>query len=192
MPRECPNACSRALSTLVVAAILLPGPLAATAVAGPPAVASAIEISDPWSAPDRMQRIDAVIDRARAQIGTPYAWGGGGAQGPGPGIRDGGIADEHRDYEKVGFDCSGLMVYSFASAGIRLPRYSGHMLHAGPRVPVAAAQRGDLLFWGEGGRDHVALYLGGETVLEAPFSGGHVRIAPLDRTGLLPFAVRMI
>ncbi len=176
----------------MAAALVLAGPAAASAAANPSPELSAIEVSDPWSSPERAQRIEAVIDRARGQLGIPYAWGGGGAHGPGPGVRDGGIADAHGDFEKIGFDCSGLMVYSFAGAEVRLPRYSGHMLHAGPRVPVGAAQRGDMLFWGDGGRDHVALYLGDGTVLEAPYSGGHVRIAPLDRAGLLPFAVRMI
>ncbi len=180
------------MRVLVAAALLLAGPAAGTAIANPPPALSAIEVSDPWSSPERAGRTEAVVERARAQIGIPYSWGGGGAHGPGLGVRDGGIADEHGDFEKIGFDCSGLMVYSFAGAGVRLPRYSGHMLHAGPRVPVAAAQRGDLLFWGDGGRDHVALYLGDGMVLEAPYSGGHVRIASLDREGLLPFAVRMI
>ncbi|MCW4353152.1 NlpC/P60 family protein [Hoyosella sp. YIM 151337] len=140
----------------------------------------------------RAQKIEAVVSRALSQVGVPYAWGGGNAQGPTLGIRDGGVADRHGDYLKIGFDCSGLMVYSFAAAGISLPRFSGYIYNAGTKVPVAQMERGDMLFWGAGGSQHVSLYLGDGQMIEAPFSGATVRITPVRWGGIQPFAVRMI
>jgi peptidoglycan DL-endopeptidase RipA len=135
----------------------------------------------------------AVINRALSQLGVPYAWGGGNAYGPTLGIHDGGIADLFGDYNKVGFDCSGLMVYAFAAAGYRLPHYSGYQATAGPRVPLSQKAPGDLLFWGDGGRiHHVALYIGNEQMIEAPYSGSHVRIAPVRYGGIVPYATRLL
>jgi cell wall-associated NlpC family hydrolase len=139
--------------------------------------------------------IQDVIDRAVSQLGVTYAWGGGTAGGPSRGIRDGGTADRHGDYRKVGFDCSGLMIYAFAAIGARLPHYSGYQYNSGRKVPLAQRQPGDMLFWAyPGGRiHHVALYLGNGRMVEAPFSGGKVRIVPVRMSGgLLPYATRMI
>lgn len=139
--------------------------------------------------------IQAVIDRAVSQLGVTYAWGGGTAGGPSRGIRDGGTADRHGDFRKVGFDCSGLMIYAFAAIGARLPHYSGYQYNSGRKVPLAQRQPGDMLFWAyRGGRiHHVALYLGNGRMVEAPYSGGKVRIVPVRTTGgLLPYVTRMI
>ncbi|MBP2368589.1 C40 family peptidase [Pseudonocardia parietis] len=129
--------------------------------------------------------IETVIDRATAQIGTIYAWGGGNARGPSRGIRDGGVADEHGDYRKVGFDCSGLMLFAFAGVGIDLPRYSGNQANAGEQVDVDDMQRGDMLSWAEDGRTyHIAMYLGDGKMIEAPYSGARVKISPVRYDGL--------
>lgn len=137
--------------------------------------------------------VRAVINRALSQLGMPYAWGGGNAYGPTRGIHDGGVADMHGDYNKVGFDCSGLMIYAFAAAGYRLPHYSGYQAYAGPRVPLSRKAPGDMLFWATGGRiHHVALYIGNEQMVEAPYSGSHVRIAPVRYGGIVPFATRLL
>jgi len=137
--------------------------------------------------------VSVVIARALSQQGVPYAWGGGNASGPTRGIRDGGIADAFGDYNKVGFDCSGLMVYAFAGAGIRLPHYSGYQHLAGRRVPLAQRRPGDMLFWATGGNiHHVALYLGDGMMVEAPYSGGVVRVTPVRFAGIVPFVTRMI
>lgn len=129
--------------------------------------------------------IETVIDRAKAQIGTIYAWGGGNARGPTKGIRDGGVADAHGDYRKVGFDCSGLMLYAFAGVGIDLPRYSGNQANAGELVPISEMQRGDMLSWAEDGRTyHIAMYLGDGKMIEAPYSGARVKISPVRYDGL--------
>ncbi|MEV6443733.1 NlpC/P60 family protein [Amycolatopsis sp. NPDC051716] len=136
--------------------------------------------------------IEAVIARAMSTLGMPYAWGGGNASGATRGIRDGGIADRYGDYNKIGFDCSGLMIYAFA--GVRsLPHYSGYQYSSGRQVPLSQMRRGDLLFWGgPGGIHHVALYLGGGQMVEAPQSGLRVRVAPVRYGGIMPYATRLV
>ncbi|AOS62984.1 cell wall-associated hydrolase, invasion-associated protein [Actinoalloteichus hymeniacidonis] len=137
--------------------------------------------------------IEVVIERAMAQLGVPYSWGGGTASGPTIGVRDGGVADAHGDYQKVGFDCSGLMVFAFAGAGVDLPKYSGYQYESGNRVPLAQMRRGDMIFWQTGGRiHHVALYLGDGMMVEAPYSGNQVRVTPVRYGGIAPYAVRML
>ncbi|MGS2805019.1 NlpC/P60 family protein [Nocardia sp. MW-W600-9] len=136
--------------------------------------------------------IETVIDRAMSQLGVTYAWGGGDEDGPTLGIRDGGTADAHGDYNKVGFDCSGLMLYAFAGIGVSLPHYSGYQYNAGTRVDVEDRERGDMLFWGPGGSAHVALYLGNGKMIEAPESGDVVKISPVREDGIMPYAVRIV
>ncbi|MQA16709.1 MAG: hydrolase [Pseudonocardiaceae bacterium] len=138
--------------------------------------------------------VEAVIDRARSQLGVRYSWGGGDADGPTVGIRDGGVADSYGDYRNVGFDCSGLMIYAFAPAiGYSLPHYSGAQYDSGTRVPLSQKQPGDMLFWATDGRiHHVALYIGDGMMIEAPYSGGEVRIAPVRTSGIKSYAVRIL
>ena len=128
-------------------------------------------------------QIEAVIARAQSMIGTPYIWGGGDANGPTTGVDGGTVA---------GFDCSGLVLYAFAAAGVALPHYTGYQYQRGTQVPASEAQRGDLLFWGPGGNQHVAIYLGDGTMIEAPRSGQNVRISPVRWSGMAPNAVRLL
>jgi len=137
--------------------------------------------------------VEAVIRRALSQLGVVYAWGGGNTGGPTRGIRDGGTADRYGDYNKIGFDCSGLMIYAFA--GVRsLPHYSGYQYDTGRKVPLSQMRRGDMLFWGGSARGihHVAMYLGNGQMVEAPQSGLRVRIAPVRYGGIMPYAIRLI
>jgi cell wall-associated NlpC family hydrolase len=136
--------------------------------------------------------VETVISRAMDNLGVRYSWGGGNYNGPTVGVRDGGIADEFGDYYSVGFDCSGLMMYAFAGAGIYLPHYSGYQYTAGTQVPLSEAGRGDMLFWGPGGGTHVALYLGDGMMIEAPYSGEVVRVAPVRYGGIMPYATRVL
>jgi peptidoglycan DL-endopeptidase RipA len=137
--------------------------------------------------------VRTVLDRALSQLGVQYAWGGGNAFGPTRGIRDGGVADLYGDYAKVGFDCSGLMIYAFAGAGFHLPHYSGYQYQAGARYPLSQRRPGDMLFWATGGRiHHVALYLGDGQMVEAPYSGSRVRIAPVRYGGIVPYVTRLL
>ncbi|MBN9743067.1 peptidoglycan endopeptidase [Amycolatopsis sp. A1MSW2902] len=136
--------------------------------------------------------IEAVIARALSKVGMPYAWGGGNGSGPTRGIRDGGVADRYGDYRKIGFDCSGLMIYAFA--GVQgLPHFSGYQYTSGRRVPLSQMRRGDMLFWGgSGGIHHVALYLGNGQMVEAPQSGSYVRVTSVRYGGIMPYATRLI
>lgn len=140
----------------------------------------------------RAEQIEIVINRAMSQLGQPYAWGGGTAQGPSQGIRDGGVADSYGDYNKIGFDCSGLVLYAFAGVGISLPHYSGYQYQHGTKVDPSNMQRGDLLFYGPGGSSHVAIYLGDGQMIEAPQSGSFVQISPVRWTGMSEYVVRLI
>ncbi|WP_366917549.1 DIP1281 family NlpC/P60 protein [Corynebacterium casei] len=140
----------------------------------------------------RAAKIDAVIARAESQIGVPYAWGGGDANGPTKGIRDGGVADSHGDYNKVGFDCSGLTLYAFAGAGISLPHFTGYQYNQGKRINPQEMERGDLIFYGPSGNHHVAIYQGNGMMIEAPQSGQTVASVPVRWSGMSDYAVRLI
>ncbi|MFI9812092.1 NlpC/P60 family protein [Saccharothrix variisporea] len=146
----------------------------------------------PVSAPSGGGDVETVIARALSQLGVRYSWGGGNYNGPTVGVRDWGVGDSYGDYYTVGFDCSGLMMYAFAGAGVYLQHYSGYQYNSGRKVPLAQAERGDMLFWGPGGGTHVALYLGDGMMVEAPYSGSAVRVAPVRYGGIMPYAVRVL
>ncbi|MGV9679134.1 C40 family peptidase [Nocardia sp. NPDC003482] len=120
--------------------------------------------------------------------GTPYAWGGGTLDGPSQGGRDGGVADSFHDYEKVGFDCSGLVLYAVGQASgksIQLSHYTTYILNdpRGKPVPHGDIQPGDIVFPGGGDPQHVAIAIGQEKIVEAPQSGDVVKISPLSSLG---------
>ncbi len=130
------------------------------------------------------QATEYVIRRGMSQIGVPYSWGGGNAAGPSKGIDSGAGT--------VGFDCSGLVLYSFAGVGIKLPHYSGSQYNLGRKIPSAQMRRGDVIFYGPGGSQHVTIYLGDGQMLEAPDVGLKVRVAPVRTSGMTPYVVRYI
>lgn len=130
------------------------------------------------------QATEFVIKRGMSQMGVPYSWGGGNAAGPSRGIDSGAGT--------VGFDCSGLMLYMFAGVGIKLDHYSGSQYNAGRKVPSAQMRRGDMIFYGPNASQHVAMYLGNGQMLEAPYTGSVVRIAPVRTSGMTPYVTRMI
>ncbi|GFG76060.1 NlpC/P60 family peptidoglycan endopeptidase RipA [Mycobacterium botniense] len=130
------------------------------------------------------QASEYVIRRGLSQVGVPYSWGGGNAAGPSRGIGSGA--------DTVGFDCSGLILYSFAGVGIKLPHYSGSQYNLGRKIPSAQMRRGDVIFYGPGGSQHVTLYLGNGQMLEAPDVGLRVRVAPVRTGGMTPYVVRYI
>jgi peptidoglycan DL-endopeptidase RipA len=134
--------------------------------------------------------IQQVIDRALSQVGVQYVWGGGNGRGPSRGIPDAFDSSLNR----VGFDCSGLMLYAFNAAGVSLPRVSRSQYNAGRKVPISDLRPGDLVFYRNGGAPihHVAMYIGGGSMVEAPYTGADVRVAPLRTRGLLPQATRLI
>jgi cell wall-associated NlpC family hydrolase len=130
------------------------------------------------------QASEYVINRAMAQRGVPYSWGGGSATGPSRGIDSGAGT--------VGFDCSGLIMYAFAGVGIKLPHYSGSQYNMGRKIPSSQMRRGDVIFYGPGGSQHVTLYLGNGQMLEAPYTGSNVKVSPVRTSGMTPFVIRYI
>jgi peptidoglycan DL-endopeptidase RipB len=130
------------------------------------------------------QAVEYVIRRASSQMGVPYSWGGGTPNGPSKGVDSGA--------DTVGFDCSGLVRYSFAGVGVLLPRFSGDQYNAGRHIPPSQAKRGDLIFYGPGGGQHVTIYLGNGQMLEASGSAGKVTVSPVRKAGMTPFLTRII
>jgi hypothetical protein len=108
------------------------------------------------------QRAQIAIHTAMAQIGLPYVWGG---DGPTNG--------------DAGFDCSGLTTFSYAAAGVSLPRTAHTQYYEGPHVPQGASlQPGDLVFYGTPAKvHHVGLYLGDGKMVNAPTFGKPVQTA---------------
>jgi peptidoglycan DL-endopeptidase RipB len=130
------------------------------------------------------QAIEYVIRRGGSQLGVPYSWGGGTPSGPSRGVDSGA--------DTVGYDCSGFTQFAFAGVGVLIPKYSGDQYNTGRKVPQSQAKRGDLLFWGPGGKQHVAIYLGGGKMLESSSSAGKVTVSPLRTAGLQPYLTRII
>jgi hypothetical protein len=130
---------------------------------------------------DYQQATDVVVQRGLSQRGVPFSWAGGGVTGPSRGKGTGAMT--------VGFDASGLMQYAYAGAGIKLPRSSGEMYRTGQKVVPQQAQRGDLIFYGPGGTQSVAMYLGNNQMLEV---GDVVQVSPVRSNGMTPYLVRVL
>lgn len=77
------------------------------------------------------------------------------------------------------YDCSGLVISAWGAAGVSLSGSSGSMYASLPHVPLDAVQPGDLIFYGAGGSSHVALYVGGGTIIDASSSQGAVQERPI-------------
>jgi len=124
----------------------------AAKLAGPPA-AGPVPVNDPVAA--------KAIAFARSRLGLPYQWGGTGPL----------------------YDCSGLTQASYAYAGVALPRTTPMQFAYGPRIPVSTIAPGDLIFFASDGTaaapGHVAIYLGGGQMLDAPHTGAVLHIGPL-------------
>ncbi|MFC8349811.1 C40 family peptidase [Streptomyces sp. NPDC057280] len=127
--------------------------------------------------------VRTVIEAALAQRGVPYSWGGGSTTGPSYGIccSPSGKSGAH----VKGFDCSGLTLYAFARAGVRLPRTAAAQAGVGRRIPArlgtGALTPGDLVFYAHvPGRDstiyHVGIYLGHGQMINAARPGTVVRV----------------
>lgn len=124
----------------------------------------------------------AAVARAKRWLGWMYAWAGGNAYGPTYGVCAGDGA--YNDCHIRGFDCSGLSIYAWAPF-ISMPHYAASQYYsAGSFHPsTGQLQPGDLVFWSSngtvGGIHHVAIYIGGGNVIQAPQSGSVIQITPL-------------
>ncbi|WP_328355615.1 NlpC/P60 family peptidoglycan endopeptidase RipB [Mycobacterium sp. NBC_00419] len=130
------------------------------------------------------QAIEYVIARGGSQRGVPYSWGGGAVNGPSAGVE--------QDAGKIGYDCSGFVRYAYAGVGVLLPKYSGDQYTAGRHVAPSQAKRGDLIFYGPGGTQHVTIYLGNGQMLEASSAAGQVTVSPVRTAGMSPYLTRII
>ena len=115
-------------------------------------------------APSAGPRALAALAEAKKHVGTPYRWGGSSP--------------------KTGFDCSGLVQWAYAKAGIRIPRVTDQQIAAAGASPVNRRDlvAGDLVFFRDpsGYVHHVGISLGGDRFLHAPHTGDVVKISSLD------------
>jgi len=116
-----------------------------------------------------------VVSAVRAELGVPYSWGGGGPGGPSYGFAQGAGTK--------GFDCSSLLQYGWAKAGIKIPRVTYDQWRVGR--PVANPRPGDAVFFepGKRGPEHVGIYIGNGKFIEAPHTGANVRVSTLAGRG---------
>lgn len=104
---------------------------------------------------------DLAAEHALAQIGRPYRFGGA---------------------DPKGFDCSGLVRYSYGLAGRDLPHGTASLLKLAKKIKPSQLRRGDLVFFNQEGKksSHVGLYVGDGEFVHAPSSGKRVRRDRLD------------
>ena len=102
-----------------------------------------------------------VTEHALAMIGTPYRYGG--------------------DSPETGFDCSGLVHYSYSMSGVSVPRTSQAQFRAARKVALSNARPGDLMFFQDQEKlSHVGIYVGDGMFVHAPSSGRSVSLASID------------
>ena len=75
-------------------------------------------------------------------------------------------------------------MWAYAQVGISLPHYSGAQFADTTHISMADIEPGDLLFYGPGGDEHVAMYVGGGSMIEAPYTGANVWITGVRTGGL--------
>lgn len=116
---------------------------------------------------------DLIVQAALGVRGTPYSWGGGGKGGKSEGFAQGDNI--------IGFDCSGLVQFALAKAGINAPRIAYDQLYSlgAQTTNLGELQPGDLV----GPRDghHIGIYIGNGMMVHAPSTGDVVKIAPVRR-----------
>ena len=112
---------------------------------------------------------EAAVSVALKELGTPYVWGGAA-----PG----------------GFDCSGLVSWAYAQAGLGgLPHFTGALWASGTHISASELAPGDLVFYN--GLNHVGMYIGGGNFVEAPHTGDVVKISSMSARSGFVGAVRV-
>ncbi|MGC8627942.1 MAG: NlpC/P60 family protein [Acidimicrobiales bacterium] len=132
-------------------AVQVPVTTATTATTAP---ASAAPSSPP---PASSSAAAIAVAAAESRVGDPYVWGAAGPDA---------------------FDCSGLVMWAWAQAGVSLPHYSGAQYADTTPIPMSDLQPGDLVFPADPGQ-HVAMYVGNGEIVQAPYTGADVQIVPL-------------
>jgi cell wall-associated NlpC family hydrolase len=112
----------------------------------------------PAPPPPSGSKASGAISAALSKVGSGYVWGAAG-----PNV----------------FDCSGLVMWAYAQVGVSLPHYSGAQYSMTTRISASQLQPGDLVFWGPGGSEHVALYMGGNQIVHAFSSAGRTQVTQL-------------
>jgi cell wall-associated NlpC family hydrolase len=141
------------------------------AIAALAALAAGCSSAPPLTAPSRQvvleSRTDhtsiggAIAEVAMGMVGTRYRYGG----------------MDPRD----GFDCSGLVFYSYTQAGYQVPRTSQELFRAARKIALDDAGAGDLMFFQDQTKlSHVGIYLGDGLFVHAPASGQNVAVSRLD------------
>ena len=120
-------------------------------------------------------QLTTALRAAESRQGLPYVWG---ADGP------------------ASFDCSGLVEWSFAQAGVPMPRVAADQARTGAAVPVSQLQPGDLLFYhtdptAPGYISHVAIYVGNGWMIQAPQPGLRVQVVPANFGAQFAGAIRV-
>lgn len=122
--------------------------------------------STPVAAVKRVEATSQASERAASHalrmVGRPYRAGG--------------------ETASAGFDCSGLVQFSYRQAGVAVPRSTELQLRATRKISRSELRRGDLVFFDQEGRkkSHVGVYLGDGRFVHAPSSGKQVRVDRLD------------
>ena len=128
-------------------------------------------------------KYETILNAMKAHLGTPYVWGGSGellttanlnrlkAMYPNANYSR---ASQYVDKGYRAFDCSGLMQWGFAQAGISIGRSTWDQIGAGREVSLSSLQPGDLLFYSN--LTHVGMYIGNGQWIESPNSNANIRI----------------
>jgi cell wall-associated NlpC family hydrolase len=114
------------------------------------------------------------LSYAYSQIGKPYVWGAAGPDS---------------------FDCSGLTMRAYGSAGVTLPHFAAFQYQASHPLVYGDLRPGDLLFWASDGNDsnsiyHEAIYIGDQKMIQAPRTGLNVEISSMWMWGPVQYYAR--
>ena len=109
---------------------------------------------------ERLEMRQGIVDFALQFVGNPYVYGGTSLTN--------------------GADCSGFVMSVFAEFGYELPRVAAAQCSASEKKSVADIEAGDLVFYGEGGIDHVALYIGDGKIVHASTAATGIKVSDYD------------